>query len=112
MKKYAMTLDLKNDPVLIAQYEEYHKNIWPEIVNSIRGAGIVQMEIYRYETRLTMIMEAEDSFSFEVKAAHDAVNEKVQEWEFLMWNYQQKLPLAKEGEKWVEMKKIFDLQNI
>ncbi len=106
-----MTLDLKNDPALIAQYEEYHRNVWPEIVRSIRDSGITQMEIYRYDTRLFMLIEAEDSFSFGLKAAHDAANEKVREWEFLMWNYQQKLPLAREGEKWQEMRKIFDLQH-
>ena len=54
-------------------------------------------------------MEAEDSFSFETKNAKDAGNPKVQEWERLMWKFQQPLPWAKEGEKWVLMNKIFEL---
>lgn len=110
MLRYCLTVDLINDPTLIAEYEQYHERIWPEIEASIRDSGITGMEIYRIENRLFMIMETLDSFSFEQKAAMDASNEKVQEWEALMWNYQQALPSAKKGEKWILMKKIFDLQ--
>jgi L-rhamnose mutarotase len=35
MKKYCLTLDLKDDADLIAEYEEQHKAIWPEIKDSI-----------------------------------------------------------------------------
>jgi L-rhamnose mutarotase len=108
MKKYCLALDLIDDAVLIAEYEAWHKNIWPEIANSIHDAGIEQMEIYRTGNRLFMIMEVNDSFSFEAKAKADAENVKVQEWETLMWKYQQALPLAKPGEKWMLMEKIFE----
>jgi len=109
MPRYCLTVDLINDAALIAEYEAYHERIWPEIEASIKESGIVSMEIYRYENRLFMIMETNDSFSFEAKTAADASNKKVQEWETLMWNYQQALPTAKKGEKWIRMKKIFDL---
>jgi L-rhamnose mutarotase len=59
--------------------------------------------------RLFMIMEVDDSFSFNKKGAMDAANPKVQEWEQLMWKYQQALPGSKPGEKWVLMNKIFEL---
>ena len=107
MKRYALALDLKDDPKLIAEYEAYHREIWPEIKESILGSGILNMEIYRVGTRLFMIMEVLDSFSFEAKAKADAANPKVQEWETLMWKYQQALPIAKPGEKWLLMDKIF-----
>jgi len=107
--KYCLTLDLKDDPALIAEYEKYHEEIWPEIRQSITGSGITNMEIYRYDTRLFMIMETDDTFSFEKKGAMDAVNPKVQEWESLMWKYQQPLRTALKGEKWVLMNKIFQL---
>jgi len=107
MKKYCLTLDLKNDPPLITAYEEHHKRVWPEIIESIKGSGITNMEIYRFETRLFMIMETEDSFSFERKAAMDAGNPKVQEWETLMLKYQQ--PFKNSVSKWVLMDKIFQL---
>ena len=111
MKRYCMALDLVDDPSLIAEYENWHKaeNGWPEIKKSILDTNITKMEIYRTGNRLFMIMEAEDSFSFETKNAMDAGNPKVQEWERLMWKFQQPLPWAKEGEKWVLMDKIFEL---
>ena len=109
MKRYCLTLDLKDDPKLINEYEEYHKKVWPEIIASIKGAGIEQMEIYRYGTRLFMIMEVDDDFSFEKKTVADQNNPKVQEWEQLMWTYQQPLAGAAKGEKWMLMKKIFGL---
>ncbi len=108
-KRYCLALDLKDDAQLISEYEAYHKNVWPEILQSIKSAGITNMEIYRSGNRLFMIMETGETFSFEKKRAMDAVNIKVQEWEQLMWKYQQAIPSAKPGEKWVVMEKIFAL---
>nr|WP_293846012.1 L-rhamnose mutarotase [uncultured Arsenicibacter sp.] len=107
--RYCLALDLKDDPALIADYERYHEKIWPEIEESIRSAGITNMEIYRIGPRLFMIMETDDTFSFDRKAEADAANPKVQEWEALMWHYQQALPMAKPGEKWLLMDRIFAL---
>lgn len=109
MQQFCLALDLKDDPQLIAEYEAYHKAVWPEILDSIRGSGITRLDIYRVYNRLFMILEAEDYFSFEAKAAADEANDKVVEWETLMWNYQQALPGTKPGEKWVLMQKIFSL---
>ena len=111
MTRYCLALDLKEDPKLIATYEEYHASVWPEIIASIKEAGIKALEIYRVANRLFMIIEAGDDFSFEKKAAMDATNEMVIQWEKLMWEYQQALPTAQPGEKWVLMNKIFSLSN-
>jgi L-rhamnose mutarotase len=109
MKRYCLTLSLKNDEALIRQYEEHHKKVWPEIIQSIKDSGIEQMEIYRLGTRLFMIMEVNDSFSFERKQQMDDGNPVVQKWEQLMWQYQEALPEATKGEKWMLMEKIFTL---
>jgi L-rhamnose mutarotase len=109
MNRYCFTLDLKDDPQLILEYEEYHRAVWPEIISSIKDAGIADMQIYRYGTRLFMIMETDETFSFERKKEMDETNPKVQEWEELMWKFQQPLPGSKEGEKWMLMEKIFEL---
>jgi L-rhamnose mutarotase len=109
MKKYCLALDLKDDPGLIAEYETYHQHVWPEIIDSIKNSGIKVLDIYRTGNRMFMIIEADKSFSFEKKSAADAANKKVQEWEKLMWNFQQALPWAKPGEKWILMDKIFEL---
>ena len=111
MKRYCLTLDLKDDAQLIAEYEEYHRKIWPEIRVSIINSGITNMEIYRFDNRLMMIMETNNSFTFERKAAMDVSNPKVLEWEALMWRFQQPLNNTKPGEKWVLMDQIFKLNG-
>lgn len=111
MKRYCFALDLVDDPQLIAEYDHWHQteNVWPAITNSIRDAGILQLEIYRTGNRLLMIMETDETFSFERKVGMDADNEEVQQWEQLMWKYQSALPWAKKGEKWVLMDQIYSL---
>ncbi|GGK72567.1 L-rhamnose mutarotase [Rufibacter glacialis] len=106
MPRYCLTLDLKNDPALISEYEQYHQAVWPEIIQSLLAAGIEHLEIYRWQNRLCMLLEVNEAFSFERKNQLDAANPKVQEWEKLMWTYQQALPGTKEGEKWQLMNPI------
>jgi L-rhamnose mutarotase len=110
-RRYCLTLDLKNDPHLIAEYKRHHEKIWPEITRSIKDAGIEDMEIYLLGTRMFMVMEVNEKFSFEAKAQADRENPKVREWEELMWKFQQPLPNAKSGEKWLLMEKIFKLEK-
>mgnify|MGYP001814703689 CR=1 FL=1 len=109
--RYCFALDLKDDPALIACYERHHRDVWPEILDSIRGSGIQDMEIYRVGNRLFMVMEVSDGFSFEAKGEADRADPRVQEWEALMWKYQEPLPWAKPGEKWVLMERIFTLEG-
>lgn len=109
MKRYCLTLDLKEDPQLIAAYERHHREVWPEVLESIRESDILTMDIYRAGNRLCMILETEDSFSFEEQAIRDQGNPKVQAWESLMWKYQQPVPWARTGEKWYLMEPIFSL---
>jgi len=111
MKRFCYTLDLKEDPDLIKKYIEHHKNVWPEILDSITNAGIINMEIYNVGNRLFMIMETADDFDPEAKSETDQNNPKVQEWESLMDNYQKRLPFAKEDQKWVQMNRIFSLNE-
>lgn len=110
-RRYCLTLDLKDDPALIAEYKRYHEQIWPEITESIKTAGIENLEIYLLGTRMFMILEAGPEFSFEAKARADRANSKVQEWEELMWKFQKALPQAKAGEKWLLMERIFELEQ-
>jgi L-rhamnose mutarotase len=111
MKRFCLALDLKPDATLIAEYEAQHRNVWPEILQSIQDSGILNLDIYRVENRLFMILEAEDDFSFERKNALDAANPRVQQWEQLMWQYQQAIPGSKPGEKWRLMEPIFSLPD-
>lgn len=110
-KTYYLALDLKSDPKLITEYEDYHKKVWPGIIQSIRDAGITNMEIYRFANRLFMVMEVDDTFSFEEKTQKDDANPAVQRWEKLMWKYQQSIPGTAPGSKWVILNKIFSLND-
>lgn len=110
-RRFCLTLDLKNDPKLISDYKRYHEKIWPEVTRSIKDSGIEDMEIYLLGTRMFMIMEVNETFSFEAKAEADELSPKVQEWEKLMWSFQQALPQAKPGEKWLPMERIFKLEK-
>jgi L-rhamnose mutarotase len=108
-RRYCLTLDLKDDPELIAEYRKYHQNVWPEVIRSIRASGIMDMEIYLLGKRMFMIIEVDEKFTFDAKTQADQNNPKVQEWEQLMWKFQQSLPEAKPGEKWLQMERIFCL---
>ena len=110
-RRYCLTLDLKDDPELIAEYKRHHDKIWPEITRSIKDAGIEDMEIYLLGTRMFMVMEVNEKFSFEAKSKADRENPKVRQWEELMSRFQKTLVDARPGEKWLLMEKIFKLEN-
>lgn len=112
-KRYCLACDLKDDSQLIEEYKAYHsqEKFWPEITESIRVAGIEDMQISLIGNRLFMIMEVNDNFSFEKKAKMDTASAIAQKWESLMWDYQQGLPWATKGEKWMLMETIFKLPS-
>ena len=64
-RRFCFALDLKNHPALIAEYRKYHEKIWPEINQTLKGCGMEDLEIYLLGTRMFMIMEGNQSFSFE-----------------------------------------------
>lgn len=109
-RRFCFALDLKDDPALIAEYRKYHEKIWPEITQAIKDSGVEDLEIYLLGKRMFMIMEVNESFSFEKKAKADQTNPKIKAWEQLMWKFQQALPEAEPGEKWLRMERIFKLE--
>ncbi|MBV8804069.1 MAG: L-rhamnose mutarotase [Sinobacteraceae bacterium] len=113
-RRLVYALDLQNDPMLIEEYERWHQagRIWPEIVQSLRAAGIDEAEIYRTGNRLVLILDVPLEFDPAAKAAADATDARVQAWETLMWKYQQALPWAQPGQKWVPMHRIFSLTDL
>jgi L-rhamnose mutarotase len=114
MKIHCLALDLKDDPKLIAEYRRWHEPdlIWPEVLAAIRANGVLKEHIFLVGTRMVMVLETTDDFSFEEKAAADRSNPRMQEWEKLMSRFQQPLPQAAPGEKWVMMEKIFETQTM
>ena len=113
MKQLCLMLELKDSRELIEAYEDYHQpgNVWPEVIRSIRDSGIVGMRIYRSGTRLTMLMDVEDSFDTNAKAANDASNPRVVEWEQLMESYQDTGHAGDPAGQWKPATCIFDLSD-
>jgi L-rhamnose mutarotase len=111
MPRHCLTLDLKDDQTAISEYKRYHVKIWPEVKQSLFDAGVVEMEIYLLGTRMFMIMDVNDTFSLSAKAAADAVNAKVQEWETIMHGFQKQLPNAKPEQWWMVMDRVFNLAD-
>ncbi|MFS1422763.1 L-rhamnose mutarotase [Shewanella sp. 10N.286.48.B5] len=111
--RYCLALDLKQNQDLIEQYIAHHKpeNAWPQITQNMRELGILDMEIYRVDNRLFMIMETKIGFDPNKPPLTALGKQKSDEWEALMWKYQQPLKSAAPGEKWVKMDKIYDLKS-
>ena len=111
MSRRVLILDLKDDPELIAAYEAYHRpgGVPEAILHSIRASGIDEMEIFRSGNRLVMLMETGPGFDPQDKAAADAADPAVVAWEGLMDGYQQRLPWAPAGVKWLQADRIFAL---
>ena len=110
MPRYCLTLDLKPDPVLIAEYIEHHRNVPPAIQQSLRDAGILAMQIYQHATHLFMILETTEDFTFERKAALDRNNPAVLTWENLMARYQAVGPEEDPVTRWQTMQEVFTLK--
>ncbi|CAE6688338.1 L-fucose mutarotase [Paraburkholderia domus] len=110
--RHCFALDLRDDPNLIARYEELHRQVWPDVVRHIREHGVLSMEIYRLGTRLLMIMETDDAiFDADRMARAAETNAAVRQWEDLMWRFQAPTPWTPTGQKWMPMQRIFDLRQ-
>lgn len=111
VKRYCQTLDLKDNPELIAEYRRRHSEgeAWQEIIDGIREVGILEMEIYLLGNRLFMIVETPLDFDWEEAMARLATLPRQQEWEDYMSEFQQAAPGASSDEKWRLMERIFHL---
>ena len=110
-KRFCQTLDLKNEPELIAAYKKLHEegHVWREILNGIKEVGILEMEIYLLENLLFMIVETPEDFNWDESMAKLAILPKQEEWEALTGKYQKTKDGATSSEKWRLMERIFHL---
>ena len=111
VKRYCQTLNLKDNPELIAEYRKRHSKgeVWPETLAAIREVGILEMEIYILGTRLFMIVETPLDFEWDTAMARMATLPKQEEWEAYMAVFQQAEACASSAEKWQLMDRMFYL---
>ena len=110
-RRYCQTLDLRHDPELIAEYQRLHgpEGIWPEILQGIKRAGVLEIEIYLLGTRLFMIVDLPADRSWDDVMACMARQPRQAEWEALTARFQQAAADARSEEKWQMMQRIFYL---
>ncbi|MBM3934155.1 MAG: L-rhamnose mutarotase [SAR202 cluster bacterium] len=111
MKSYALTLNLRDDPVVIDEYVRYHAAVWPEVEAGLKSVGVTSMKIYLLGRRLFMYMEAVDSFEPLRDFQRYMNSKRAQEWDALMRTFQEKVPEAGPGEWWASMRQVYDLKS-
>ena len=110
MKHFGLTINLKDDPDLIEQYKEYHRNAWPETLEALRAVGITKMNIYLLGRRMFMAMETVDEFELERDFPRYLEHHpRCREWDELMRTFQERIPDAKPDEWWAMMEPVFEL---
>ena len=113
VKRYVQTMDLKDEPRLIAGYRKAHsrEEFWAEIGDGIRQVGILEMDIYLLGRRLVMIVETPLDFSWDDAMARLATLPRQQEWEEFVAQFQQCDASSTSDEKWQMMERIFQLYD-
>jgi L-rhamnose mutarotase len=108
MPRQVLAIDLKDDSV-VATYREYHQRVWPEVLESLRASGVLDVQIYVLGRRVVMIANLEDGADLRrAFATRIASHPRVAEWERLMMSLQQPAPGAAEGEWWTAMEPVFE----
>ncbi len=109
-RRLCFALDLIEDAALIAEYEAIHVPgaVPADVIADINATGFLEMEIWRTGNRCFMIATVTEDFP---RPRDAEVTAGVDSWESAMWRYQQPLPHAAPREKWVEMTRIFSLDE-
>ena len=110
MNRYVLTVDLKDDRDAMAAYREHHRRVWPEVLDSLRRAGIASMDIYLLERRAVRVLETDGREPERCFAAHVASGPRVSEWEALMKSLQEAPPGGDPAGWWVRMELVFSLE--
>ena len=111
--RYCLTLDLKPDEALMQEYKglHTHEGAWKEIPIGIRDSGCRDMEIYLQNNRMFLIVEIAAGASLDSVWQAMENQPRQSEWAEFIWQFQQSVPGAQAGEKWVLMEKVFDLDD-
>ena len=112
MTRHVLTVDLVDDPAVIDAYKTHHRRVWPEVLSSLRAAGLADLQIYMLGRRVVMLIDLQDGLDVRrVFATHAASHPRVAEWEALMKSMQQPPPDSAPGEWWAAMQPVFHLHE-
>ena len=111
MKIHGLTVNLKDDPEVIEKYKEYHRKPWPEVMESLRASGVLDMKIFLLGRRMFMYLVTTDEFGSETEAAAGGdPHPQVDKWNELMNSFQEAVPESP-GTLWAPMEQVFDLDQ-
>lgn len=111
-RRYVFTVNLKDDPAVVDLYKRHHREVWPEVQESLGRAGVEQMDIYLLGRRLVMVVEMRDGLDYRAAfKAHASSSPRVVEWERLMESLQEPPVEARAGEWWAAMEPVFHLDQ-
>lgn len=110
-KRYVKTLTLADDPALIQEYKSLHseERSWKIIRDGIHGVGILEMELYIYETTVCMIIETPADLDLDKAMEELAALPKQQEWEDYVSGVQKSETGKTSADKWHLMERFFHL---
>ena len=103
------TVKLKDDPAAIDAYRRHHRDVWPEVQDSLRRAGVSRMDIHLLRRTVVMIETRRGIDCRAALKAHAASSEPVARWERLMRSLQEPHPGTAAGEWWAAMEPVFHL---
>jgi len=104
---------LKLNPDTLDQYRYWHnsRNIWKEIPQGIRKAGILDMEIYVINDLAFMVLETPTDFNWDEAFGKLATYERQAEWEDFVSQFQVAGGGQRSEEKWQLTERIFSLTD-
>lgn len=111
-RQHVFTVNLKDDAGIVETYTRHHRDVWPEVQDSLRRVGVERMDIYLLGRRLVMIVEMRDGLDYRTAfTSHASSSARVIEWERLMKSLQEPSPDARAGEWWSVMEPVFHLDQ-
>ena len=110
MTVHVFTLNLKDGPGVIDTYKQHHRQIWPEVRESLLRVGVERMDIHLLGRALVMVVQMRDGLDYRSAfTSHADSSPRVAEWERLMKSLQEPPAGARPGEWWAVMEPVFHL---
>jgi L-rhamnose mutarotase len=104
LRRYGQIIGLK--PEAIQEYMQYHANVWPEVLRTIRDCNIRNYSIFLKDNTLFAYFEYVGD-NFEADMLRMAADPKTQEWWAIMKPMQEPIPSRRPGEWWADMAEVF-----
>ena len=109
-KMIVLQVDLSEDKAKIKEYLDYHKNVWPEVIQDLKDRPIKRMRIFNSGNRLTMLLEVSHDFDINKGIHMEPPSQKVKEWSTLMSSFLKDVGDNKTDE-WAPIDLAFDTQD-